>query len=1051
MDKRTELLKQAIKYFKAGKIDATIAKYKEILELKPDDLKVRQIVGDLELKENNTVEAIRQFEWIADYYLKDGFFTKSIAMYKRISRIDPNYQDAFFKLAELYTKQGLIIEAKQIYLDMAEEFKRQMNQKRALDMYKKILEFDRNNIKMRLLLADSYLKEGLEDAATEEYLIASDILISRKEFDKVEELVEKLKTKLTSTRLTEKLVTAFSHQGKNNEAIQMLIDQGEVLYQHTNLLKMLGELLFEQNRIDEAEAVFKKVAAIDPSEAEVILKLGRVYLQREEYAKTFELFEPVVQAHIDNKRYDEASSFLRFIIASNNSFLPALYKLAQIFELSGKTNNLIALYESMLPIFEKNGAKDKLIDILERLIQLSDKPFSYEEHLARIKGDDAREEAKEEAIERVQESISFTLRSVDDALKESDFAKAEQLLIKAKRSHPDSLEVLRKFYDFYQQIGQIEKAIAIGKDLLEQLRNQGHIDEYNHLLDTLSNIHPDDDQLVEMSGNESTNIDIDFDQEELEEQLQGMADSQVLPLEPAEPEILILSKESTIDEPDPLESSKTLSSVFSELDFYINDGYFGDAEKLINELKKKYPENDQLVTRIERFKKETQKGKPQTMPDLPVEPVESPEPMPIELEPEPEPIPVQPAPGRQVSGIRELDLDIEPEAPPEEIDLQGNISGSFDIDSLLPEKSSPNLIDDLNLEVEFDSHINAMPEPHPVVSNEPQSAAAHRKKSSADIQSALFEIEQTVMKKTATGSFLRPETIEETAPRQSEQRQTPDEDVFELSSEAMESGEFSLDALVEEPPSAADKLPVEAQSPVNERFIDTLPEDDSLLIGHLLKDEDEPIVQESPFQEISHTDIPFDHDEEFLGDELLIFDSQGEFLTTEDHIADELQALTVWMRELEKQRTSTIEKNMMEIFEEFKKGVDEKIGTEDYDTRYNLGIAYKEMGLIEESIHEFLIASKHPLKFFDSAGLLGMCFREKGMNEEAIAWFERALETGDRQREEYLAIKYELVQTLKLKEDYERALTYIDEIRGEDQDYRDIAQLSKEIRTLFKG
>ncbi len=112
----------------------------------------------------------------------------------------PHYQEAFFKLAELYTKQGLIIEAKQIYLDMAEEFKRQMNQKRALDMYKKILEFDRNNIKMRLLLADSYLKEGLEEAATEEYLIASDILINRKEFDKVEELVEKLKTKLSSSR-----------------------------------------------------------------------------------------------------------------------------------------------------------------------------------------------------------------------------------------------------------------------------------------------------------------------------------------------------------------------------------------------------------------------------------------------------------------------------------------------------------------------------------------------------------------------------------------------------------------------------------------------------------------------------------------------------------------------------------------------------------------------------------------------------------------------------------------------------------------------------------
>jgi tetratricopeptide (TPR) repeat protein len=1048
MDKRTELLKQAIKSFKAGKVDATIVKYKEILDLKPDDLKVRQIVGDLELKQNNTVEAIRQFEWIADYYLKDGFFTKSIAMYKRISRIDPNYQEAFFKLAELYTKQGLIIEAKQIYLDMAEEFKRQMNQKRALDMYKKILEFDRNNVKMRLLLADSYLKEGLEDAAIEEYLIATDILINRKEFDKVEELVDKLKTKLTSTRLTEKLVTAYSHQGRNDEAIQMLLDQGDVLYQHTSLLKMLGELFFEQDRIDEAEAVFKKVAAIDPSEAEVILKLGRVYLQREEYAKTFELFAPVVEAHIAKQQYDEASSFLRFIIASNNTFMPALYKLAEIFEKSGKTNNLIALYESMLPLFEKSGAKDKLIETLEKLIKLSDKPFTYEEHLSRIKGVDAKEEAREEAFERVQESISFTLRLVDESIRESDYAKAEQLLIKAKRSFPENLDILRKIYDFYQLIGQIEKAVNEGKSLLEALRNQGHQEEYNLLLQTLSQIHPEDDQLVEMSGNESTNIDIDFDQDELEEQLAGMADSQVLAMHSELPEadILVLSEENTIDEPDPLESSKTLSSVFSELDFYINDGYFGDAEKLISELKKKYPENNQLITRIERFKKEVHKDTADARPEPALK---IPPPPPAKAEP--------PPPQRTVSGVREFDLD----APMNtEMDLSGHFNDELVIDNLLPEQNSQAFSDEMDLEVEFDSQINiSEPEPRPVSRPTPPPppppppppAPPSRMKSSADIQSALFEIEQTVSKKSGTGSFLRPTDLEMPAPKV-EDLLLPNEEVFELDNDAIESGEFTFDAQLEDsqPVSPVVNKPDIRSSSGSfaDAFVDTLAEEDPLELNDLLKEEDELVRTESPFQEISQTDIPFDQDEDLLGEDLLVFDSPSDYMTTEDNIPSELASLNNWVKELEKQRTSTIEKNMMEIFEEFKRGVDEKIGTEDYDTRYNLGIAYKEMGLIEESIHEFLISSKHPLKFFDSAGLLGMCFRDKGMYEEAIAWFERALETVGRQKEEYLAIKYELVQTLKAKEDYERALTYIKEIRGEDRDYRDIAQLHAEIKSL---
>ena len=159
-----------------------------------------------------------------------------------------------------------------------------------------------------------------------------------------------------------------------------------------------------------------------------------------------------------------------------------------------------------------------------------------------------------------------------------------------------------------------------------------------------------------------------------------------------------------------------------------------------------------------------------------------------------------------------------------------------------------------------------------------------------------------------------------------------------------------------------------------------------------------------------------------------------------------MAAIEFWQGELEKQRTSTIEKNMMEIFEEFKKGVEEKIGQEDYDTRYNLGIAYKEMGLIDEAIHEFLISSKHPLKLFDSAGLLGICFREKGMYDDAISWLEKAMEAPDRGEEEYLSIKYELVLTYIKKEDWTTADSTIGEIAQKNPKFRDIQKIQPEVK-----
>jgi tetratricopeptide (TPR) repeat protein len=107
------------------------------------------------------------------------------------------------------------------------------------------------------------------------------------------------------------------------------------------------------------------------------------------------------------------------------------------------------------------------------------------------------------------------------------------------------------------------------------------------------------------------------------------------------------------------------------------------------------------------------------------------------------------------------------------------------------------------------------------------------------------------------------------------------------------------------------------------------------------------------------------------------------------------------------------------------------------------------MGLLEEAIHEFLISAKHPSKFFDSAGLLGMSFREKGMFGEAISWFEKALAAPGRRTQEYLAIKYELVITLKLKEDYRQALKMTAEILKEDPNYRDGRVLFQELRSLI--
>ncbi len=1002
-ENRLVILKTANKLFRQGKIDSAIKEYKKILGIKPNDLEIRRIIGDLQLKQNNLPGAVDQFEWIADYFLKEGFFAKAIAMYKRITRINPNYEGVSVKLAELYTKQGLIIEAKQIYLDLAEENKRKNNHKKALDMYKKILEFDRNNIKMRLLLADNYCREGLEDNAVIEYITAADILMHKKDFQKAEELLLSTSRQIKSIKVVEKLINCYTSRGNDKAAIELLKSLGSDLFKNVDLLKSLGELYFRNNQIDEAEKILKKVTELSTGETEIVMKLGRVYMQRNEYDKTYELFLPVVETHVKEKKYEDATSMLRFIIASNNSYIPALKKLASIFKISGKQNNLIALYESLIPVYEQKEMKEELIKILEELIELSDSSFTYQEQLARITGKEAAPYDEESEGERERELINFNLRVVEEAITESDYDKAIDILKKTASTFPNNIDVHLKLFDVYQISNDVDSLMAGGIDLLKIYKSKDNQDEFKKLLEKLYTFRPDDVRLAEYAGEEKTSIDIVFDKEDLKDNMNEISDPSLkeigMPDEMDDlKDILVLSEEDSMLgtkkkpappelEPEDLKSdsdsgvekedSTNLSSVFTELDFYINDGYFGDAEKLIEKLRESYPDNQGLVERMEKLKQVRMNGVQESF--------ESHDGL-FNIK----------------SSLVEESQMIQEQEDSKSMTAKNKLDREEDIKVKESEHAD---IDDLNIEIEMD---------------EPEEAD--------DLP--LFEIDKD--------KIIQSPSVES--------KETTDSGFLSSSEDLFELGEDNK--IVSKEPSGPGfiELSEEKEKSVENELLDieSILEEGSKAAPTEKSAKTEFEVQiDSTFQDMDQSDIALDRRDDVFEGALLLDDD--DFFEIEKVSRDELDSIEFWVGEVEKQRTSTVEKNMMEIFDEFKRGVEEKIGQEDYDTRYNLGIAYKEMGLIEEAIHEFQISAKHPLKYFDSAGLLGICFREKGIYDDAVSWLFKALEAPDRLEEEYLAIKYELVVTYKMKEDFKAALSIVREIMKKNPKFRNVAEIHNEL------
>jgi tetratricopeptide (TPR) repeat protein len=144
--------------------------------------------------------------------------------------------------------------------------------------------------------------------------------------------------------------------------------------------------------------------------------------------------------------------------------------------------------------------------------------------------------------------------------------------------------------------------------------------------------------------------------------------------------------------------------------------------------------------------------------------------------------------------------------------------------------------------------------------------------------------------------------------------------------------------------------------------------------------------------------------------------------------------------------------SLSDIFREFQKGVDKQLGKEDYETRYNLGIAYKEMGLVDEAIAEFQLAAKDERRLLECTSMLGMCFVEKGMPKLAVKWFEKGLAAPGRADEEYKGIRYDLADAYEQSGELHQALSAFEEVFGQDASFRDVGErierLKEKIRQL---
>jgi tetratricopeptide (TPR) repeat protein len=191
---KAKVLAQAEKFVQQGKLSNAIAEYEKIIKEDPKDLTVLNTVGDLYVRMGSNDQATHYFKKVGDQYAQNGFTVKAIAIYKKLTKLGAQSSENLMRLAELYSQQGLFNDARVHYMQVADQLLKSGDNNQAARIFQKILELDPENAHTQAKLADLYQKLGKKDEARNIYASAAESLYARGSYAAADEALEKVLT-----------------------------------------------------------------------------------------------------------------------------------------------------------------------------------------------------------------------------------------------------------------------------------------------------------------------------------------------------------------------------------------------------------------------------------------------------------------------------------------------------------------------------------------------------------------------------------------------------------------------------------------------------------------------------------------------------------------------------------------------------------------------------------------------------------------------------------------------------------------------------------------
>ena len=1018
---KSKALENALKFLNQGKVAQAIGEYQLILRADPKDQATLMTVGDLFARQGDMTQAIEYFERLAQVYLNDGFNSKAIAIYKKIAKLAPNELAPLERLADLYVQQGVLSEARPLFLQIAEAHLKSNHSQKAVEVLHRLLEVEPENQRVQMRLAELYGMMGQKKEAALTYQAYAHRLFDRGETDEAEKLVERaLEVDPGNASAILLKAKTLNSAEKTDQAIAILSKHPEA-ETDGDVAKLLVEYELRAGHADKAVERARRLLAHGHAHYGLLCKVAEGMIEGAQPEQALpilaELRAPMIEAGAQDHflkslstacerlpgRTEPLEALADFCRTTSDPFRlnAALGQLSDAYAAQG---NLPRAEELLVELVDRNKNDERLVDRLNQLrartggtpMTGGTSPESAAASAEHTSNAGPREAAAEEQNKLVPSAPPAIAEEAQDEETQRYIAQALTDV------------------DLFSSYGLTQKATHLLENVLQ--RAPRHTPTLERLLDLHLGA-GNDRRTAELAAqleqihrerSDTVNGDRFAELRQRYSKVAGLTDTDL----PAAPDA---------DAPSAGGGATVPAQASAAAPFEIAAPPVTVA---------KAPAHAAAPIEFE-------------IPLSGVEPEAPPPPAPIAIGPEGAvdgAVPVEEA-SAQIAGIgEELDLSDEWEAiaaetaEPEAPAAEEVRAASVELNSIVePEPVAAEATDtNAALEAVFDLSALKDEEPEPAAKAEPFSIEANAPQSEMAAHAPEAEVPAEAEPEI--------ELIETAAEEESPVEATP-EAVLELVDEPAAAGRAEIE--LELTPEAA-AASTHAGAATTEDFISELVAELDDLEGSAAEQVREPAAAPASAPKDTHANLEQVFAEANATPMATITPPPTNG-STNKNIAAAPGATPGTMENLNQ---------LHEVFQEFRSELGE-MGEEDEDleTHYSLGIAYREMGLLDEAIGEFQKVAKavqkgKPFRYeMNCSVMLGLSFMDKGEPKVASLWYQRALQVPGLEEESALALRYDLGLALESAGEADAALDSFRQVYAANIDYRDVAD---RIATLQK-